>query len=82
VRGRNVHYLIGEIQRRHWIAQGKRVGLPAPEVDALIDELTARTPDVIDEAAASLPEDFPMDVAEAIFDGMRRMSRKLEKLTA
>jgi serine/threonine-protein kinase HipA len=78
VRGRNVHYLIKEIQRRHWIAQGRHVGLPAPQVEAMLDELAARTPAVIDEAAASLPRGFPEDVAESIFDGMRRLTRKLE----
>nr|WP_200818172.1 type II toxin-antitoxin system HipA family toxin [Caballeronia glebae] len=77
VRGKNVHYLIGEIQRRHWIAQGRRVGLAAAEVETAIDEIGARTPQVIDEVAALLPGDFPMDLAEAIFDGMRRLVRKL-----
>ncbi|CDY78491.1 HipA protein [Caballeronia glathei] len=77
VRGRNVHYLLGEIQRRHWIAQGQRAGFPAPDVEAMIGELTARTAGVIDEVAAQLPRDFPMDVAETIFDGMRRLNRKL-----
>jgi len=43
----------------------------------MIDELGARTPHVIDEVAARLPRDFPMDVAETIFDGMRRLARKL-----
>ena len=77
VRSKNAHYLIGEIQRRHWIAQGRRVGLAANDVETMIDELGARTPHVIDEVAARLPRDFPMDVAETIFDGMRRLARKL-----
>jgi serine/threonine-protein kinase HipA len=78
VRGKNPHYVIGEIQRRHWIAQGKRVGLPEADVEAMIDELIARTPDVIDETSSILPESFPADVAEALFQGMRRFVRKLE----
>jgi len=77
VRGKNVHYLIGEIQRRHWVAQGRRVGLAAAEVETMIDELGTRTPAVIDEVAALLPREFPMDVADSIFDGMRRLARKL-----
>ena len=32
---------------------------------------------VIDKVGKSLPDDFPMDVAEAVFSGMRRQSAKL-----
>jgi serine/threonine-protein kinase HipA len=81
VRGKNVHYLLNQIQRRHWIAQGQRVGFPAAEVERMIDELTARTGLVIDEVASQLPEDFPQDVAEAIFEGMRRLNTKLAQPT-
>jgi serine/threonine-protein kinase HipA len=77
VRSKNAHYLISEVERRHWIAQGKRVGLSAADVEQMIGELTARTPSVIDEVAALLPRDFPMDVADAVFNGMRRLNRKL-----
>ena len=77
VRGKNVHYLLNQIQRRHWIAQGQRVGFPAAEVERMIDELTARTGPVIDEVASQLPADFPQDVAESIFEGMRRLNTKL-----
>jgi serine/threonine-protein kinase HipA len=77
VRSKNVHYLINEIQRRQWIAQGQRVGFSAADVEAMIGELTARTADVIDKVAAQLPRDFPADVAETIFNGMRRLNGKL-----
>jgi serine/threonine-protein kinase HipA len=77
VHGKNVHYLINQIQRRHWIAQGQRVGFSAVNVDEMIGELTARTPNVIDEVASLLPKDFPMDIAEAIFNGMRLLNSKL-----
>ncbi|ABE37214.1 hypothetical protein DR64_8445 [Paraburkholderia xenovorans LB400] len=77
VRGRNVHYLLNQIQRRHWITEGQRVGFSAENVEAMISEITARTEAVIDEVSLRLPADFPIDVAEAIFDGMRRLNRKL-----
>lgn len=77
VRSRNVHYLIDNLQRRHWIAQGQRVGFSAADVEEMIGELTARTASVIDEVAAMLPHDFPQDVAEAIFTGMRRLNGRL-----
>lgn len=77
VRSKNVHYLINQIQRRQWIAQGQRVGFTETEVEAMIDEVTARTPQAIDEASALLPDTFPVDVADAIFKGMLRLNRKL-----
>ncbi|WP_233857814.1 type II toxin-antitoxin system HipA family toxin [Paraburkholderia sp. HD33-4] len=77
VRGKNVHYLLNQIQRRHWVDEGQRVGLSAADIDTLIDELTELTETVIDTVASRLPADFPLDVADAVFDGMRRLNRKL-----
>ncbi|HTH74010.1 MAG TPA: type II toxin-antitoxin system HipA family toxin [Trinickia sp.] len=77
VRSKNAHYLISEIRRRHWVAQGQRVTLAAEEVDEMIGTLTGMTEAVIDVVAAKLPSGFPMDVADKIFDGMRRQARKL-----
>ena len=77
VRSKNVHYLVNQIQHRQWIAQGQRVGFSEAAVEELIGELTARTRGVIDKVSALLPQDFPMDVAEAIFNGMLRLGRKL-----
>jgi serine/threonine-protein kinase HipA len=81
VRGKNVHYLLNQIQRRHWIAEGQRVGFSAAIVEKMIDELTARTDAVIEEVSAQLPNGFPMDVADAVFDGMRRLNTKLAQST-
>ncbi|MGF6599934.1 serine/threonine-protein kinase HipA [Paraburkholderia sp. GAS448] len=77
VRSKNVHYLVNQIQHRQWIAQGQRVGFSEAAVGEMIGELTARTRGVIDKVSALLPQDFPMDVAEAIFNGMLRLGRKL-----
>lgn len=38
------------------------------------------TESVIGEVGDLLPDDFPMDVAEAVFSGMRRQSAKLATL--
>ncbi|VWC56339.1 toxin HipA [Burkholderia lata] len=75
--GKNRHYVIGEIQPHHWIAQGRRVGLTEDDVRAAMAAVVARTEPAIAEAAAQIPADFPADVADAIFDGMRRQSVKL-----
>jgi len=77
VRGSTHHYLIEMVQRRHWIAQAQQVGLGAAAAEQLIDEVVASTESVIDEVGRLLPDDFPMDVAEAIFSGMSSQSAKL-----
>jgi len=77
VRGSTNHYLIEKILRRHWIAQAQQVALGAAAAEQLIEEVTESTESVIGEAGRLLPEGFPMDVAEAVFSGMRRQSAKL-----
>ncbi|PTB21129.1 toxin HipA [Trinickia symbiotica] len=77
VRGKNSHYAIEQIQRRHWLAHGERVGFRASEVMEMMAMLHGKTEAVIEEVAALLPRDFPMDVADSIFAGMRRNSQKL-----
>ncbi|HKT63130.1 type II toxin-antitoxin system HipA family toxin [Burkholderia sp. 22313] len=75
--GKNRHYVIGDIQPRHWIAQGARVGLTEADVRAAMADVAARTGQVIADVASRIPAGFPADVADAIFDGMRRLARKL-----
>ncbi|NIF42495.1 type II toxin-antitoxin system HipA family toxin [Burkholderia sp. Tr-862] len=75
--GKNRHYVIADIQPRHWIAQGARVGLTEDEVRAAMAGVAERTEPAIADVASRIPADFPADVSDAIFDGMRRQARKL-----
>lgn len=77
VRGTSNHYLIEKIQRRHWIAQAQQVGLGAAAAARLIEEVTESTKSVIGAVGNLLPNDFPMDMAEAVFCGMSKQSDKL-----
>ncbi len=77
VRGSTNHYVIEKIQRRHWIAQAQQVGLGAAAAEQLIEKVTESTESVIGEVGNLLPDDFPMDMANAIFSGMRSQSAKL-----
>jgi serine/threonine-protein kinase HipA len=77
VRGSAHYFLIERIQRRHWIAQAQQVGLGAAAAEQLIEDVIESTESVISTVGGLLPDDFPMDVAEAIFSGMRRQSAKL-----
>ncbi|HEY4352638.1 MAG TPA: type II toxin-antitoxin system HipA family toxin [Paraburkholderia sp.] len=77
VRSQDKHYHIEEIQQRHWIAQGARIGYPAAQVEEMIGQIALRTDAVIDQVSAVLPDDFPADVAAKVFDGMRRFNKRL-----
>jgi len=77
VRGSTNHYLIEKIQRRHWIAQAQQVGLGAEAAGQLIEEIIESTDDVINEVSKLLSDNFPMDLAEAIFSGMKKHCVKL-----
>jgi serine/threonine-protein kinase HipA len=77
VRGNNAHYLINDIRRRHWIAQGQRVTLAPADVEEMITTLTDMTEDVVAEVEALLPAAFPTDVSDRIFEGLRQQSAKL-----
>jgi serine/threonine-protein kinase HipA len=80
VRGSTNHYLIEVIQRRHWIAQAQQVGLGAEAAEQLIEEITASTDAVINEVSKLLPDNFPADLAEAIFAGMKKHCAKLASI--
>jgi serine/threonine-protein kinase HipA len=77
VRGSTNYYHIAKIQRRHWIDQAKQCGLVAGMAEQLIEEVVESTGFVIEAVGKLLPDDFPMDLAEAIFSGMERQSAKL-----
>jgi serine/threonine-protein kinase HipA len=77
VRGSTNHYLIEKIQRRHWITQAQQVGLGAEAAEQLIEEIIESTDAVINEVSKLLPDNFPMDIAEAIFSGMKKHCAKL-----
>ncbi len=77
VRGSANYYLIKQIQRRHWINQARQVALGAAAAEQLIEEVVESTESVISNVGNLLPDDFPMDIAEAIFNGMRSQTAKL-----
>lgn len=77
VRGTQNHYRIAQIMRRHWLEQGRLVGLPADDVEAILMELKAAVEPAIDATVAELPATFPQDVAERVFEGLRAQAKRL-----
>jgi serine/threonine-protein kinase HipA len=76
VRSRNAHYLLAEIQRRHWNAVAKDNGL-GEDFETVIQELIAKTPNVIEAVSARLPAEFPKAVSGPIFDGLLAQTKRL-----
>ncbi|MRW83740.1 type II toxin-antitoxin system HipA family toxin [Pseudoduganella sp. FT26W] len=80
LRSKNTHYHMREIQRRHWIAVAQRHSILAPDggsVDNLIDDLVARTPEVVAAVRAQLPPTFPAQLSDQIFFGLTNAAARL-----
>lgn len=81
LRTRNPHWRMRDIQRRHWVAVGRRNGIVTANgqgVETIIDDLVARTPGVVATVASQLPAGFPAHLADAVFSGLRAAARQLE----
>ncbi len=76
--GKRPHYLLRSIQRRHFEALAKRLGLAA-EAPRLIDEMIEKTPAVIDAAQRDLPKGFPQGVLERVLSGLAGSARTLNR---
>jgi serine/threonine-protein kinase HipA len=74
--GQRPHYLLKGIQRRHFEALARKLGLAA-EADALIDGMVARTPAAIDEVTRSLPSRFPQVLLDRVLTGLRMSAQQL-----
>ena len=70
--GRNVHYAWHEIMPRHWFSQSGKVDFPREQMQHIIDDVADRLDSVINTVTANIPQDFPGDIADAIFSGMRQ----------
>jgi serine/threonine-protein kinase HipA len=74
--GERPRYLLQSIQRRHFEALAKKLGL-GTEANALIDEMIAATPAAIEAVSRALPKGFPPALLERVFAGLRRSAHAL-----
>jgi serine/threonine-protein kinase HipA len=75
--GDNRHYKWREIRRAHFEKTAKDCGLGS-SVQALIDELVERSPEVIAQVTAALPPGFPEAVSASILDGLAQAAQRLK----
>ncbi|MGF6598572.1 serine/threonine-protein kinase HipA [Paraburkholderia sp. GAS448] len=81
VAGKKRHYLLKDIQRRHFNAMAPRC-FYGPDAEAIIGRLIEQTPAVVDKVAAILPAGFPARVADNILAGLRASVDKLAAMPA
>jgi serine/threonine-protein kinase HipA len=81
VRGKNPHWKMRDVLRRHWNEVARRHGV-AESADALIAEIVRITPAVIARVGARLPAQFPAHVADSIFAGLQDAVTRLEGMAA
>jgi len=79
VTGKNRHYALKEIQRRHFNATAVHCN-HGPDAEPLIRRLIERTPGAIEAVSAKLPAGFSVQVAEAVFQGLQASANQLEKM--
>jgi serine/threonine-protein kinase HipA len=77
--GKNRHYDMHSIQRRHFSSTVQKLGY-APTAEPVIEEVLTRTPAVIAEVQAGLPQDFSPRVADAVLCGLERAAAALEQM--
>jgi serine/threonine-protein kinase HipA len=77
LRGRNRHYELSTIQRRHFNATAARCGWGESAED-IIGETLSRLEGAIQATLDELPADFPEGLAATIFEGAHTQARRLE----
>ena len=79
--GKNKHYQVHKIERRHFNSTARKVGY-GDNAEPLLQEIIARTPEVVEKVRAELPEGFSEQVADKILGGMLAAARALESMPA
>ena len=77
VRGKNTHYELAGIQRRHWDNVAQLAGLK--DAALIVASVVQAAPSVIAEVEARLPKSFPSHVRDTIFTGLTRSLKRLDE---
>ena len=78
--GKNRHYKMHNIQRRHFNSTARIVNYGA-DAEPLIEEILGRTPAAIAQVAAELPPGFSEHVANTILGGLEKSAAALAAMS-
>lgn len=81
VRGKNKHYLLSEIQRRHFNQTAERSGI-GTSAEPIIEEILRKTPQVVAALQRDIPHGFPQTILEPILRGLTDSAANLERMAA
>jgi serine/threonine-protein kinase HipA len=74
--GRSRHYRMRDVKRAHFDATAQLCHY-GRDAGPIVERFVGRTPEVIEQVAAGLPEGFPERVAERLFDGLKMSAQRL-----
>lgn len=77
LQGKNRQYHFAMIQPRHFISTAAHVGFSEDTAYKMMQEMAARTEEVIATVAAELPADFPEQISNAIFNGLSSQAARI-----
>ena len=75
--GNSRQYVIDEIMARHFVQTAENSGLSAAVVEQIQADLAESAEAAIDKTLATLPDDFPAELADSIVGGMRARLRRI-----
>ena len=79
--GKNRHYLMHNIQRRHFSTTAQKVAY-GTSAEPVIEEILARTIAAVAEVRQSLPAGFSQHVADRILGGFEQAAQALQQMPA
>jgi len=74
--GKNKHYKLAEVQRRHFNSTARLCGY-GPDMEQIIGETLANVDGALEDVGNRLPAGFPADVFESIASGMRQSAARM-----
>lgn len=77
IRGKNKHYRIRDIQRRHFNSVVAQSGLGG-NAEPLIEDILGKTEKVIAGIQRDIPIGFPQQVLDSVLDGLKQSAERLE----
>ncbi|MGI4984381.1 MAG: HipA domain-containing protein [Janthinobacterium lividum] len=78
--GKNRHYQIHTLQRRHFNSTARKVGY-GENAERLLQELIVRTPEVVAKVRTGLPVGFSEQVADKVLNGLLASANALEAMS-
>ena len=79
--GKNRHYLMHNIQRRHFNTTAQKVAY-GTSAEPVIEKILACTTAVVAEVRQSLPASFSQYVADSILGGVEQAAQALQQMPA